>query len=211
MMRELITVDDVLASPMICYPMHRLECCLTTNGGGAMIVTSEEHARTLPLRKPLVYVLAGAESSESPLASQMADLTSARAYRTTGTMAFQQAGITPADVDHLMAYDAFAHLPIYTLEDLGFVGRGEAGGFIEDGHTAPGGSLPMNTNGGGLSYTHTGVYGMFLMQEAIRQIRGEAAAQIPNINISVVHGVGSMFTSAATIVFASSEAAGALS
>ena len=211
MMRDLITVDDVLTSPMICYPMHRLECCLTTNGGGAIIVTSEEHARTLPLRKPLVHVLGGAESSESPLASQMADLTSARAYRTTGRIAFEQAGITHADVDHLMAYDAFAHLPVYTLEDLGFVGRGEAGAFIEEGHTSPGGSLPMNTNGGGLSYTHTGVYGMFLMQEAIRQVRGEAAAQVPDVRISVAHGVGSMFTSASTIVFGSAEAAEALS
>jgi acetyl-CoA acetyltransferase len=114
-------------------------------------------------------------------------------------------------VDHLMAYDAFAHLPIYTLEDLGFVGRGEAGAFIEEGHTSPGGSLPMNTNGGGLSYTHTGVYGMFLMQEAIRQVRGEAAAQVPEAKISVAHGVGSMFTSASTIVFGSTEAAEAVS
>jgi acetyl-CoA acetyltransferase len=210
MMRDLITVEDVFASPMICYPLHRLECCLTTNGGGAVIVTSEEHARTLPLRKPLVHVLGAAESSESPLASQMADLTSARAFRTTGRIAFDEAGITTADVDHLMAYDAFAHLPIYTLEDLGFVGRGEGGAFIEEGHTSPGGSLPMNTNGGGLSYTHTGMYGMFLMQESIRQVRGEAAAHVPNVKISVAHGVGSMFTSASTIVFASSEAAEAL-
>jgi acetyl-CoA acetyltransferase len=210
MMRDLITVEDVFASPMICYPMHRLECCLTTNGGGAIIVTSEEHAASLPVRQPPVYVLGGAESSESPLASQMADLTTSRAYRTTGRIAFEQAGITVADVDHLMAYDAFAHLPIYTLEDLGFVGRGEAGAFIEDGHTSPGGSLPMNTNGGGLSYTHTGMYGMFLMQESIRQVRGEAAAQVDDVKISVAHGVGSMFTSASTIVFGSAEAAEAL-
>jgi acetyl-CoA acetyltransferase len=210
MMRDLITVDDVLASPMICYPMHRLECCLATNGGGAILVTSEDHAHRLPLRKPVVHVLGGAESSESPLASQMADLTSSRAYRTSGEIAFRQAGITPADIDHLMAYDAFAHLPIYTLEDLGIVGRGEAGAFIEEGHTSPGGSLPMNTNGGGLSYTHTGVYGMFLMQESIRQLRGEAAAQVDGARISVAHGVGSMFTSASTIVFGTAEAAASL-
>ena len=210
MMRDLITVDDVLSSPLICYPLHRLECCLTTNGGGAIIVTSEEHAATLPLRKPLVHLLGGAESSESPMASQMADLTSSRAFRTTGRIAFEQAGITTGDVDHLMAYDAFAHLPIYALEDLGFVGRGEAGGFIEEGHTSPGGSLPMNTNGGGLSYTHTGIYGMFVMQESIRQVRGEAAAQVPGVRISVAHGVGSMFTSASTLVFGTSEAAEAL-
>jgi acetyl-CoA acetyltransferase len=210
MMRDLITVEDVFASPMICYPMHRLECCLSTNGGGAVIVTSAEHAAQLGVERPLVHVLGAAESSESPLASQMADLTSARAYRTTGRLAFEQARIAPGDVDHLMAYDAFAHLPIYTLEDLGFVGRGEAGAFIADGHTSPGGSLPMNTNGGGLSYTHTGMYGMFLMQESIRQIRGEAAAQIPDVDVSVAHGVGSMFTSAGTIVFGSARAAAAL-
>ena len=80
-----------------------------------------------------------------------------------------------------MVYDAFAHLPIYGLEDLGFVGRGEAGAFIAEGHTSPGGSLPMNTNGGGLSYTHTGMYGMFLVQESVRQLRNEAAAQVPNV------------------------------
>lgn len=211
MIRDLITIEDVLDSPMICYPMHRLECCLSTNGGGAIIVTSEEHARTLPLRKPLVYVLGGGESSESPLISQMTDLTSARAYRTSARIAFEDAAVTHADVDHLMAYDAFAHLPIYTLEDLGFVGRGEAGAFIEEGHTSPGGSLPMNTNGGGLSYTHTGLYGMFLMQESIRQVRGEAAAQVPGVNISVAHGVGSMFTSASTIIFGSADAAAARS
>jgi acetyl-CoA acetyltransferase len=210
MMRDLLTVEEVLASPLISYPLHRLECCLRTDGGGAVIVTSEEHAATLPLRKPLVHLLGGAESSESPMASQMADLTSSRAFRTTGRIAFEQAGITTADVDHLMAYDAFAHLPIYALEDLGFVGRGEAGAFIADGHTSPGGSLPMNTNGGGLSYTHTGIYGMFVMQESIRQVRGEAAAQVPGVRVSVAHGVGSMFTTASTLVFATSDAAEAL-
>ena len=207
MMRDLITVDDVLASPMICYPMHRLECCLSTNGGGALIVTSEEIARDLPLNQPPVHILGAAESSGSPLISQMPDMTTSRAFRMTGKAAFEEAGITHADVDHLMAYDAFAHLPIYALEDLGFVGRGEAGAFIEEGHTSPGGSLPMNTNGGGLSYTHTGIYGMFVMQEAIRQVRGEAAAQVPDVKISVAHGVGSMFTSASTIVFGTPEAA----
>ncbi|MGD9796993.1 MAG: thiolase, partial [Acidimicrobiia bacterium] len=210
MMRDLITVDDVLASPMISYPMHRLECCLATNGGGALIITSEEIAGQLPLAKPPVHILGAAEASGSPLISQMPDMTTSEAFRTTGRLAFEQAGITHADVDHLMAYDAFAHLPIYALEDLGFLGRGEAGAFIEEGRTSPGGELPMNTNGGGLSYTHTGIYGMFVMQEAIRQVRGEAAAQVPDVRISVAHGVGSMFTSASTIVFSTPEAAEAL-
>jgi acetyl-CoA acetyltransferase len=99
-----------------------------------------------------------------------------------------------------MVYDAFAHLPLYGLEDLGFVGRGEAGAFIAEGNTAPGGRLPMNTNGGGLCYTHTGMYGMFEMIEAVRQLRGEAFRQVPNVEVSFVQGVGSMFTAAASLV-----------
>jgi len=111
------------------------------------------------------------------------------------------AGITPNDVDHLMIYDAFAHLPLYGLEDLGFCARGEAKDFIWEGNTRPGGRLPMNTNGGGLSYTHTGMYGMFALQESVRQVRGSAPAQVDNVNISVAHGVGGMFSSSGTIVF----------
>ena len=107
-----------------------------------------------------------------------------------------------------MVYDAFAHLPIYGLEDLGFVGRGEAGPFIAEGNTSPGGSLPMNTNGGGLSYTHTGMYGMFLVQESIRQLRKEAANQVPGVEVSMAQGVGGMFTSAATLVLGTTSATG---
>ncbi len=99
-----------------------------------------------------------------------------------------------------MIYDAFAHLPIYGLEDLGFLGRGEAGAFIAEGRTSPGGELPLNTNGGGLSYTHTGMYGMFLVQESVRQLRGEAAAQVPGVEVSVAQGVGGMFMAAGTLV-----------
>ncbi|MHB1924882.1 MAG: thiolase C-terminal domain-containing protein, partial [Acidimicrobiales bacterium] len=102
--------------------------------------------------------------------------------------------------DHLMIYDAFAHLPIYGLEDLGFVGRGEAGAFIEEGNTRPGGRLPLNTNGGGLSYTHTGMYGMFALQESVRQVRGTAPAQVPGVQISVAQGVGGMFAAAGTVI-----------
>ena len=109
--------------------------------------------------------------------SQMVDFTESQAFRLAGRAAFAEAGIGVADVDHLMIYDAFAHVPIYGLEALGFVAKGEAGPFIADGNTEPGGSLPLNTNGGGLSYTHTGMYGMFAIQEGVRQLRGEAAAQ----------------------------------
>jgi acetyl-CoA acetyltransferase len=198
MYRDPITVDDVLASRVIAWPFHLLECCLVTDGGGALVLVSAERARDFP-RKP-VYVLGTGESVETPLVSQMEDFTSSRAFRVSGAMAFAEAGIGPREVGHLMIYDAFAHLPIYGLEDLGFVPRGEAARFIWDRNTAPGGTLPLNTNGGGLSYTHTGMYGMFALQESVRQLRGTAPAQVPNLHVSVAHGVGGMFAAAGTVV-----------
>jgi acetyl-CoA acetyltransferase len=134
--------------------------------------------------------------------------TSSRAFRVAGPKAFAEAGITHNDVDHLMIYDApcslpgasFAHLPIYGLEDLGFVPRGEAGAFIAEHNTAPGGRLPLNTNGGGLSYMHSGMYGMYALQESVRQMRGTAPAQIPDARISVCHDVGGMFAASGTII-----------
>ena len=199
MYRDPITVDDVLASRVIAYPFHLLECCLVTDGGGALILTKAERAKDFP--QPPVYILGSGESVESPMISQMADLTSSRNFRIAGRDAMSSAGISHADVDHLMVYDAFAHLPIFGLEDLGFVERGEAGPFIEEGNTRPGGRLPLNTNGGGLSYTHTGMYGMFALQESVRQVRGEAPAQVDDVNISVCLGVGGMFAAGACIMF----------
>ncbi|MCH7712564.1 MAG: thiolase [Chloroflexi bacterium] len=199
MMRDLITVDDVFNSRMVCYPFHLFECCLVTDGGGAIILTRADRANDFA-KKP-VYILGTGESTETPIVSQMYDMTSSAAFKVSSRQAFQEAGITHGDVDHLMIYDAFAHLPIYGLEDLGFVGRGEAGAFIQEGNTSPGGKLPMNTNGGGLSYTHTGMYGMFAMQEAIRQVRGEAAHQVPGVKVSFCQGVGGMFMAAGSLVF----------
>ena len=198
MMRDPITVEDVLASRLIAYPMHLLECCLVTDGGGALILTRADRAGDFPT--PPVYVLGTGESSETPMVSQMEDFTTSKAFRVSGAQAFREAGISHSDVDHLMIYDAFAHLPIYGLEDLGFVGRGEAGAFIQEGNTRPGGSLPLNTNGGGLSYTHTGMYGMFALQESVRQVRGTAPAQVPGVQISVAQGVGGMFAAAGTVI-----------
>ena len=201
MMRDPITVDDVLGSRLVAYPLHLLECCLVTDGGGALVLTRAERARDLDLERKPVYVLGTGESCETTMISQMEDLTTSKAFRTSGPKALAEAGIVHADVDHLMIYDAFAHNPIYGLEDLGFVGRGEAGEFIASGNTAPGGKLPLNTNGGGLSYTHTGMYGMFALQESIRQLRGVAPAQVDAVRIGVVHGVGGMFAAASTLVF----------
>jgi acetyl-CoA acetyltransferase len=198
MYRDLITVDDVLASRLVAYPFHLLECCLVTDGGGALIVTSAERAADFP--KPAVHVLGTGESAETPMISQMVDFTESQAFRLAGRAAFAEAGITTADVRHMMIYDAFAHLPIYGLEALGFTAKGEAGPFIADGNTEPGGRLPLNTNGGGLSYTHTGMYGMFAIQEGVRQIRGEAPAQVQDAGISVILGNGGMFATAGVLV-----------
>ncbi len=196
--RNPITVADVLGSKMIAYPFRLLMCCLVTDGGGALILTSSDRAKDFPT-KP-VYILGTGESVETPMISQMADFTSSRAFRVAGPTAFAEAGITHADVDHLMIYDAFAHLPIYGLEDLGFVGRGEAGAFIAGRNTAPGGKLPMNTNGGGLSYMHSGMYGMYALQESVRQMRGVSPAQVQGAELSVCHGVGGMFAASGTVI-----------
>ena len=201
--RDPITVEDVMNSRMIAYPFHLFECCLVTDGGGALIMTKAERAKDFP-NKP-VYILGSGESVESPMVSQMKDLTSSQAFRIAGGEAFRSAGIGHSDVDHLMVYDAFAHLPIWGLEDLGFCERGEAAGFIEDGNTRPGGQLPLNTNGGGLSYMHSGMYGMYALQESVRQMRGTAPAQVADAEISVCLGVGGMFAASGCIVMTNQQ------
>jgi acetyl-CoA acetyltransferase len=173
---------------------------VVTDGGGALVMVSAERAADLPSGEHAVYLLGSGESSEAPLVSQMDDPGSFGAFRRASAEAFATAGVGHADIDHFMGYDAFAHLPLYMLEDVGFVGRGESGSFIAEGHTRKGGSLPMNTNGGGLSYTHTGMYGMFAIQEAVRQLRGEAAVQVPGVTISFVQGVGMFFAAAGSLV-----------
>ena len=197
--KDPITVDDVLNSPMIAWPYRMLMCCLVTDGGGALILTSADRAKDFP-NKP-VYVLGTGESVETPMVSQMYDFTSSTAFKISGAKAFEDAGIKHSDVDHLMIYDAFAHLPLYGLEDLGFVKPGEAKDFIRERNTAIGGKLPVNTNGGGLSYMHSGMYGMYALQESVRQMRGTAPAQVEGAKISVAHGVGGMFAASGTIIF----------
>ncbi|MDF3311151.1 thiolase [Rhodococcus sp. T2V] len=198
-----ITVDEVLASPMIAYPFTRAECCVVTDAGGALIVTSAERAADLP-GKP-VYIMGTGESVESSAVSQMHDFTSSQSFRDSGSEAFRQAGVGPDDIDHLMVYDAFAHIPLYGLQDLGFVKPGEAGAFVAEGNTEPGGKLPMNTNGGGLAYTHTGMYGMFAIQESVRQVRGTAEVPVPNVELSFAQGVGGMFSAAGSLILSPSR------
>jgi acetyl-CoA acetyltransferase len=196
--RDPITVDEVLAEPVVAYPFTRPMCCVTTDAGGAIVVTSAERARDLP-RSP-VHVLGAGEAAGAAMASQMPDLTSSDAFRRAGAAAFADAGMSPADIQHSMLYDATAHLPLIALEDLGLVPRGESGAFVADGHTAAGGRLPVNTSGGGLNYTHSGMYGMYALQESIRQLRGEAPAQVDGVTTSLAHAIGGMFQAAATVI-----------
>jgi acetyl-CoA acetyltransferase len=202
-LREPTTVDEVLDSPMIARPLRRAMCCLVSDAGGAIIVTSADRARDFA--KPPVYVLGSGGALEAGISSPagVRDPLRPEFIRTSGRAAFEAAGITHADVDHLMIYDAFAHNPIFGLEGLGFVEYGEAGPFIAQGNTRPGGALPMNTSGGGMSYAHTGAYGMLCMLESIRQVRGEAPAQVPDVNVAVCHGWGGFWSACSTLVFAS--------
>lgn len=201
--RDPLTVQDVMRDRMIAYPFTKTECCLVTDGGGALILTSATRAKDFP-HKP-IYILGTGESVESPMISQMEDFTSSRAFRVSAAKAFSEAGITHGDVDHVMIYDAFAHLPFYGLEDMGFCKKGEAGPFIAERNTAPGGSLPLNTNGGGLSYMHSGMYGMYALQESVRQLRGIAPAQVDGATVSVCHGVGGMFTASGTVIMSNAN------
>jgi acetyl-CoA acetyltransferase len=205
--RKPITAEEALeASPMVAYPFTRDMCCVVTDGGGALVLTSAERAADVPGGRRAVYLQGSGEALESPVVAHMEDLGSCQAFRRSGAEAFATAGLGPSDIDHLMGYDAFAHLPLYMLEDLGFVGRGESGAFVASGATRPGGRLPMNTNGGGLSYTHTGMYGMFAIQEAVRQLRGEAAVQVPGVRTSFVQGVGMFFAASGSLILSREQA-----
>ena len=196
--REPITVADVLASPMQASPLHLLDCCLVTDGAGAFVMTSAARARDLD--KAAAYVLGAASCSDHSMISAMPDL-ALTAGAISGPAAFKQAGVTAADVDLLMGYDSFTITALLHLEDLGFCAKGEGGAFVEDGKLGPGGTLAMNTNGGGLSYTHPGQYGMFLLVEAVRQLRGECGArQLRDPAIAVAHGSGGVLSTMGTVV-----------
>ncbi len=196
--RDPITVDDVLASPLQCSPLHLLDCCLVTDGAGAFVMTSAERARGLA--KPPVLVLGAGTCHDHAMISQMPHLTVTPGV-VSGANAFAMAGLGPSDVDVLMGYDSFTITALLHLEDLGFCAKGEGGAFAADGRLGPGGSLPMNTNGGGLSYTHPGMYGMFLIVEAVRQLRGEAGErQVGGAEVAVAHGSGMVLSCMSTLV-----------
>jgi Acetyl-CoA acetyltransferase len=196
--RDPITIEDVQAAPLIADPLTTLHCCIRSDGGGAIVLTSEERARDLA--KAPVYVLGSGETSSHTTMSEWEDFTESPAVR-SGALAFSRSGLTPADVDVCQIYDAFTPMVLLSLEALGFCGPGEGGPFVEDGKLRVGGALPTNTDGGGLSSCHPGMRGMFLMVEAIKQLRGEAGdRQVPDARIACVNGTGGWFSSAATLL-----------
>jgi acetyl-CoA acetyltransferase len=199
--REPITIADVLNSRPVCYPFNLLNICLVTDAGGAAVLTRADRARDCA--KQPVYVRGIGEATEHVMVTQMRNLTFSESTRLSGEKAFKMAGVTHTDFDHIMLYDAFTSGPPIMLESLGFCKPGEGVCFFEDGKSTPGGSLPINTNGGGLSYTHSGMYGIFPIIEATRQLRGECGArQVPNVRLSLVNGMGGMLSAAGTLVLA---------
>jgi acetyl-CoA acetyltransferase len=203
--REPLTVDDVLASPMIASPLHKLDCCLVTDGGGAVVVTSAERARDL--RADPVFLVGAGEAQNHRHVSQMPNLT-ATAAADSAARAFAMAGVDHGAVDTVHLYDAFTISLLILLEDLGFCPKGEGGAFVGEGRIGPGGSLPVNTNGGGLSYCHPGMLGMFLLVEAVRQLRGQAGdRQVPGARVSLVHGMGMTLAAHATAILATEPTA----
>ncbi len=198
--REPLTVQDVLASRMIAEPLHRDDCCLVTDGGGALVLTTAERARDAAKRP--VRVLGAAEGHTHYRISQMPDLT-VSAGAATGRRAMEMAGVEVSDVDFIQPYDSFTITVIMALEDLGFCGKGEGGAFVAGGRLAPGGALPAMTSGGGLSYNHPGALGLLLLVEAVRQLRHEAGPrQVEGARIGVAHGVGGFLATAGTVVLA---------
>jgi acetyl-CoA acetyltransferase len=198
MYRDPLTVDEVLASPMIASPLHKLDCCVVSDGGGAIVLTNESRASSAA--KAPVWVLGAAQGTRHHMISQMPDLTRSAAVE-TGRRAMSEAGITPDDVDLLMMYDSFTITVLIGLEDLGFCAKGDGGAFVEEGNIDPGGRLPMNVDGGGLSANHPGMRGIFLLTECVRQLRGEAGErQVAGAEVAVAHGVGGWLSSHATVV-----------
>jgi acetyl-CoA acetyltransferase len=204
MYRDPITVDDVLGSKLVADPLHKLDCCVVSDGGCCLILTTEERARDLGHR--LVYVRGAAGAMTHHSIQGMADLT-VSAGAVTGPKAFAEAGIAPSDVDMFAMYDSFTYTVLVCLEDLGFASKGEGGPFAASGALRLDGALPTNTDGGGLSATHPGMRGLFLLCEATRQLRGEAGnSQVQGAEIAVAHGSGGWLSTMSTVVLGTEAA-----
>lgn len=202
---ESLTVDDVLTSPMICDPLHRYDCCLVTNAGAALVVTTPARARDV-CENP-IFVLAVAESHFNRNVSSMVDFTTSPASK-TGRQVLQQANLKHEDIDLYELYDSFTIATLVALEDLGLCAKGEGGPFVEDGKLRPGGSVPVNTGGGGLSYRHGGMLGTLLLVEAVTQLRGEGGPrQVDGARTALVHGLGGVHMSGATAILSGPNSA----
>jgi acetyl-CoA acetyltransferase len=202
--KEPLTVEQVLKARMVSYPFTVRDCCLVVDGGGAIILTSAARAKSL--KKKPAYVLGVGESLSHAGIPSMPDLTVSAAAE-SGPKAFGMAKLKPADIDMVSLYDAFTITPILFLEDLGFCPKGEGGRFVMNGAIAPGGKLAVNTSGGGLSYCHPGMYGLLVIIEAVRQVRGECdKRQVKDCETSLAHGKGGVLSSQCTVIFGSDAA-----
>ena len=201
--REPLSVSDVLASPMISDPLHLLDSCLVTDGAGAIVMTTAEHARALGVQP--IHVRGFGEAHTHWSIANMPDLAWHTAAERSGRDALRMAGVGLNAIDLVEIYDSFTITVLMTLEALGFCGRGESGRFVAESRIAPGGSFPMNTNGGGLSYAHPGMYGIFLLIEAVRQLRHECGErQVAGASTALVHGTGGTLSSSATCILSRS-------
>lgn len=198
MYRDPLTVDEVLGSRVICSPLHMLDCCIRSDGGGAVVLVSEERARDLP--NTPVWILGAGEAVSHHTMSEWEDFTESPAVR-SAQRAFRMAGVTPEDIDTLQCYDSFTITVLLTLEAMGFCKKGEGGQFVRDGRLLIDGDLPTNTDGGGLSSNHPGMRGIFLIIEAVEQLRGHAIGrQVDDCKIAAVNGTGGWFSSTGTLI-----------
>ncbi|HET6970642.1 MAG TPA: acetyl-CoA acetyltransferase [Phenylobacterium sp.] len=201
--RDPLSLDDYRGSRLVSDPLGVLDCCLVTDGAAAIVMTSAERARDLAARP--VHVLGAASETTHREIAWMPDLTVTGAAR-SGARAYAQAGLGPSDIDVVQVYDAFTINTVLFLEDLGFCAKGEGGAFVDGGRIAPGGELPVNTNGGGLSCVHPGMNGLFGIVEAVRQLRGEAGErQVRGAAVGLAHGNGGVLSSQATVILGAAE------
>lgn len=201
--REPLTIDEVLSAKPVSSPFTVRDCCLVTDGAGAIVVTS---SATIEGQSKPVFVLGTGVAHHHRQISCMDDLTTVEAAKVSSEQAYCRAGVGPSDIDLLQLYDAFTINPILFLEDLGFCAKGEGGAFVETAGIGPGGALPVNTNGGGLSCVHPGMYSMFGLVEAVRQLRGDCGErQVSNPSIALVHGNGGVLSAQATTILSNTR------
>ncbi|MEQ1808293.1 MAG: acetyl-CoA acetyltransferase [Terricaulis sp.] len=201
--RDPLTMETYLASRMVSDPLSVLDCCLVTDGAGALVMTRADRARDLA-RTPVHLLAAATETSHREIA-WMPDLTTTATAR-AGARAYEQAGVKPADISAVELYDAFTINTILFLEDLGFCPKGEGARFVEGGGIAPGGALPVNTHGGGLSCVHPGMNGIFTLIEAVRQLREECGErQVANAKLAIAHGNGGVLSSQSVVILGGPE------